>query len=506
MIRRILWFLLLVLLIAPALVSAQAGAWEVTFAAQFGANWNIYRVTPAGVQAPIPLPAGMIVPGGNLNQLIVAANLRYAVVTQMSADYLTTYPPRVADLKTGNFFELVLPVDRPIAYTMSGFDPAGTRFAVSIMTEMMGADFPYVGVFGVVDVTTGAFTDYTATMLSTGLTSSIDGWYMLGEWNANGIYLHPNCYACEPPFEGEYAQWSPDTFAYMPVTGVIFSIFAEQLAVTREMFARTYSTDYPFSTEPSAYFPFQNILAYLPSPGFLPTFGSQSGEHEVSLESPVIFNDPNIVDLSLGQSEWVGDGQYVLALNNGSGMLMNRAGGMNPINLGFQPPELIGTPDGFLALQDNADQIIVHHYTVPDMQDHILGSMSIGGRLSVLATPDLGATAAPVLANFTPIAPNFAQLEAMMLAAQPVCPGFMSSRIFPGQQARVTPGTANRLRSLPSTGGDVVGQIPGGAVFEVLAGPNCADNTAWWYINYQGTQGYTAEGMGGEYWVELVRP
>ncbi len=505
MIRRLCVLMLLILLIAPTLVSAQGGAWEVTVAAQSGASWNIYRITPAGVQAPIPLPAGLTI-SSNLTQMIVSSNLRYAVVTQTSEDYSTSYSPRIADLKLGTFYELALPVDRPIAYTMSGFDPGGTRFGLSIMTEMMGADFPYVGVFGVVDVTTGGFTDYTAQIVATGLTGGFDGWYMLGDWDANGIYLHQNCYACEPPFEGEYAQWNPDTFAYMPVTGVIFSIFAEQLAVTRELFSRAYSTDYPFSTEPTAYFPIQNILVYKPSAAFLPTFDGQTGEHEITFQTPVIFNDPNVVDLSFSQSEWVGDGQYVLALNNGSGMLINRAGGMNPINLGFQPPELIGTTDGFLALQDNADQIIVHHFTVPDMQDHVLGSLAIGGRLSVLATPDLGATASPVLANFTPVAANFAQLEAIMLAAQPVCPGFMPSRIFPGQQARVTPGAANRLRSIASTSGDVVGQIPGGAAFQVIFGPECSENTAWWYVNYEGVQGYTAEGMNGEYWVELVRP
>lgn len=505
MIRRLFLPILFVLLIAPTLVSAQAGAWEVTVAAQLGANWNIYRITPDGVQAPIPLPAGMII-SSNLTQMLVSSDLRYAVVTQSSADYSTSYPPRIADLKLGTFYELTLPFNQPGAYTMSGFDPSGTRFALSTVVGAVGPDYPWRGIFGVVDVTTGTFTDYTEQIVMTGLTSSINGWYQLGDWDADGIYMYPSCYACEPPFEGEYAQWSPDTFAYMPVTGVIFSIFAEQLAVTREIVSRAYSTDYPFSTEPTAYFPIQNILVYKPSAAFLPTFDGQTGEHEITSMSPVIFNDPNVVDLSVGQSEWVGDGQYVLALNNGSGMLINRAGGMNPINLGFQPPEVIGTTDGFLALQDNADQIIVHHFTVPGMQDQVLGSLAIGGRLFVLATPDLGATAAPVLANFTPVAANFGQLEAIMLANQPVCPGFMPSRIFPGQQARVTPGAANRLRSIASTSGDVVGQIPGGATFQVIFGPECSENTAWWYVNYEGVQGYTAEGMNGEYWVELVRP
>ena len=70
-----------------------------------------------------------------------------------------------------------------------------------------------------------------------------------------------------------------------------------------------------------------------------------------------------------------------------------------------------------------------------------------------------------------------------------------------GNDGRVTPGTPNRLRTSPSLGGDVSGEIPGNGIFTVLSGPVCADGYAWWFVEYQGTTGWTAESGDGEYWL-----
>lgn len=74
---------------------------------------------------------------------------------------------------------------------------------------------------------------------------------------------------------------------------------------------------------------------------------------------------------------------------------------------------------------------------------------------------------------------------------------------------RVTPGLPNYVRSAPgtqSTGSNsvVIGNIPGGGVFSVLSGPTCGtDGRWWWYVNYDGLIGWTAEGEGyNSYWVE----
>lgn len=70
---------------------------------------------------------------------------------------------------------------------------------------------------------------------------------------------------------------------------------------------------------------------------------------------------------------------------------------------------------------------------------------------------------------------------------------------------RVLPGDPNVLRNMPGTGASssVIGQIPGGGVFTVFDGPQCGnDGRYWWYVSYNGTLGWTAEGEGGTYWVE----
>ncbi len=84
---------------------------------------------------------------------------------------------------------------------------------------------------------------------------------------------------------------------------------------------------------------------------------------------------------------------------------------------------------------------------------------------------------------------------------QYLCSGTPSRRLVVGQQGRVLPDKANRIRNEP--GGDIVGKIPVGESFIVLAGPECtSDGTVWWKVNYNGTLGWTAEGKDGKYWVE----
>lgn len=82
------------------------------------------------------------------------------------------------------------------------------------------------------------------------------------------------------------------------------------------------------------------------------------------------------------------------------------------------------------------------------------------------------------------------------------CPGFLPSRLKPGDYGRVTPGLANNLRSQPSSVAGLVGQIPAGGIFYVAGGPVCATNTAWYQVTYRGMSGWTPEGDRGVYWLE----
>jgi hypothetical protein len=507
MTRRLLLLCLIVLLIAPA-VSAQTAAWEVIAAAESGGTWSLIRITEAGMQPPLSLPAPLFIPGAQVNQIEVSPDLRFAAVSQTSPSDYTPFDLYITDLKSRAVYPVTIPgeTQAPAAYAISSFDPTGTRFAVSAIYDMIMTSSAFAGVFGVVDAATGTFTDYTAQVAAAGAESYAPGWYKLGGWDENGVHLHASCYACEPPFEGVYSAWNPDTDAFMSDTGVAFSFFAEQLPMTGELFARSYSTDYPFSTEPAAYFPTPNILVYMPSTAYLPTFGSQSGEHEASAESPVIYNDPNVIDLSGVEFEWVTDGQHILAAGESSWLLLDRAGRMQRLTAFAPAYTIVGTTDGWLSFEQFAGgQSFVRHYTVDGVQAREDQLGVINGSARVLRSTLLGESADPIPAAFTPIQPDFAQLEAIMLANQPICPGFMPSRLFPGQVGRVTPGDPNNLRASAGLTSEIVGRVPGGAAFNILGGPVCAENTAWWYVEYNGTYGYMAEGMGGAYYTELER-
>jgi hypothetical protein len=45
---------------------------------------------------------------------------------------------------------------------------------------------------------------------------------------------------------------------------------------------------------------------------------------------------------------------------------------------------------------------------------------------------------------------------------------------------------------------------PTNGIVEVIEGPLCAQNVAWWKVDYNGVVGWTGEGEGNEYWVEPV--
>lgn len=85
------------------------------------------------------------------------------------------------------------------------------------------------------------------------------------------------------------------------------------------------------------------------------------------------------------------------------------------------------------------------------------------------------------------------------------CPGILTPRISMGMSARVVKGDgANNIRSAPSQTADVVGQIPEGDTLTVTNGAVCADGHLWWPVDYNGVKGWTAEGLGNEYWLEPI--
>jgi serine/threonine protein kinase/pSer/pThr/pTyr-binding forkhead associated (FHA) protein len=86
------------------------------------------------------------------------------------------------------------------------------------------------------------------------------------------------------------------------------------------------------------------------------------------------------------------------------------------------------------------------------------------------------------------------------------CPGSPPSRLSAGTRAFITanPDLANRLREEPNTSATILGFIPAGQGIVILDGPVCDDTDfiLWWQVDYNGVQGWTAEGEGEDYYIE----
>ena len=109
-----------------------------------------------------------------------------------------------------------------------------------------------------------------------------------------------------------------------------------------------------------------------------------------------------------------------------------------------------------------------------------------------------------------------AQQQATLLQAardeqatlQANCPGSpLPSRLRTGIVARVTEGgLPSRLRAQPTTNSEVLVSIPQLDEFMVVGGPECDEQQLrWWQVDYQGTVGWVAEGVGEEFYLEPVR-
>ena len=70
-------------------------------------------------------------------------------------------------------------------------------------------------------------------------------------------------------------------------------------------------------------------------------------------------------------------------------------------------------------------------------------------------------------------------------------------------------GDPNRVRSGPSRVDEVITQVYAGTPLKVIEGPVCADGLVYWKVEHHsipGGAGWTAEGDGGEYWLEPYAP
>ena len=78
-----------------------------------------------------------------------------------------------------------------------------------------------------------------------------------------------------------------------------------------------------------------------------------------------------------------------------------------------------------------------------------------------------------------------------------------------GHGGRVTysTGVPVRLRSGPGVGYPILQLLPEGTTFTVMAGPTCADSYNWWGVHLpSGVEGWVAEGVPGNYYIEPFGP
>ena len=95
------------------------------------------------------------------------------------------------------------------------------------------------------------------------------------------------------------------------------------------------------------------------------------------------------------------------------------------------------------------------------------------------------------------------EIPELGISGDPItCEGFMVSRLVVGARGTVSDDLPNNVRQEPNSASQRLGQIPSGGEFDVLAGPICGENLAWWQVDYNGLVGWTAEGQGDEYWLE----
>lgn len=119
-------------------------------------------------------------------------------------------------------------------------------------------------------------------------------------------------------------------------------------------------------------------------------------------------------------------------------------------------------------------------------------------------TPSPSNTAQPTLTRVRPTA-----TRPPTQAPAPVysCPDAPESKLAINDWVRVSvdPPLSNRIRSMPGSNEQLLGEAQPGANLLILAGPRCVDGYSWWKVRgLDGLEGWTVEGDTSGYW--LVEP
>lgn len=491
------WLLLVIIMsmmVTGAAAQSTAGPADTLLYLDFGASDGFIMVVNAAGSRIIDLHNQLY-----YNLVSLQWNTYYTVSAKLSPDgkWLAvgtgyTFEDRVVqDIRITNLewegccHHVQLPPGT-VAFDLAGFDESGTRLALSYVTENFEGGIMVVPFFSDESVAPGETIHLDMQEVAARLPELPQGmWAKMGDWKADGIRFHPNCYACEGISEGEYAIWNPDTGALTAHSGEFFSSFGARLEATGEMVVLANDPAYPASPQ-LGMLPPANVVRYSPD-------GDPHGPN-----SWVIYHNPDTLDLQ--QVDWVLDGQAVLVVPRDTyyWMLIHRDGTIQRIDYNPGNHFLLGTVEGWLAETGSEEGMsIFAHYDARGEGGRQEVAMFGPGMDIRMLYRLLGSSLHVPVQPFQPVIPP----------AATQCPGLLPARLMTGQAGQVTPGAPNRLRDNPSlTGSSMVGEIPGDGIFLVLQGPACDTEAGivWWQVQYGELIGWTAEGQDGTYYLAPV--
>lgn len=505
------WVVMMMLMcLSLTLANAQAENWQAVLYVENADGGmrvgEIVVVDAEGIVGEWMLPRE-IYPAGDIvvREVEISPDNRFVALTTQFRNADQAPPVAIADLENGMCCARVeMPVPEPAAYTLAGFDPTGTQLALSYVGfDPAQTDVYAVGGLMIADAETG---DVVEAVDMRDIVPDLEFafWGLTGEWTAEGIQFVPSCYACEPPFQGEYWIWTPDSEApFSDTSGIFFSIFGQRLDATNELLLFSQNQLYPY-IEFDGTFPTSNIVQYY-ADGVLPPDALRGG-------FPVVYFNIDDYDLDDNQLDWISDGAAFLVSSptQPNWIVTARGGGQRVVTVPLDSVVLTGTPDGWLSVQPAelpfARQLI--HYVLVNDEYIAVDLGQVIGQVSVARAPQLGASLNDPLLPFAPVDPPqngdvfLIDAQGGRSSALPCDTVHVTPRLVADQQGRVLPGSPNNLRYEPSMNSPIVGTIPENGVFTVLSDPICGYLFMWRYVDYLGVFGYTVEAGGTEYYTE----
>jgi hypothetical protein len=507
------WLATLCVVLTTALGLAHAQQdWQIALLIQLDTSASatalrLITLSPSSV-SETSLPG--IIPNAALTDAALSPDGRWLAATAYPFEVGQPMPLAIYDLVSGTCCTLV---DNPAAYPdggqfeLGGFSPDSRQLALSYVgVDYSSFDAPFDGGIIIVDVQTGIINQFSMSRLEDFIAYA-PPWALMGAWGEDGfIRFAPNCYACEPIYNGQYFLWNPDTDQIILDSGEFFDIlFSDPLPGTGEVLYTTRDDAFPGAVS-MGYFPTANVVRYLNNARLL--------AYDSISTTPIVYFNPNDIAID-GRAQWIADGRaaVVAQFNDDRWFLFDRFGAQNVHTVSRSSRFIAATPDGWVAfLPDNPDAAtgsgrIVHFVVDAALRvtERILTFLPRHETFRVVANPDIGITT-PVIPFPSILPPDPSTYAAIMAQNIPSCPDTLASRLLIGGVGRVTPGAPNRLRDQPTTQGNIISMIPGGAPFVVLTGPVCDGQIVWWEVNYNGQVGYTAEIANNTYLVEPDNP